>query len=427
MYHFVRLKRKGAEAEICGSNDDKLLLKATKKFHTYLLHDPIKEIIPGVVPRLFEFLDRDDYPQLQCEATLAIRKISSCLYGKINMLIDHGAIPIMMPKENGNAAGAPKLVEPEKTSDRQKGGSRRGREELTEEEEPEEVEEQEEEEADIANGDETRSRRTRGGTGLIANAFKVENEHETPKRAELLALPPHGSEVYIGGISQDTTEEDLRGFCESIGEVVEVRIMKGKDSGENKGFAFVTFKNVEFASEAIEKLNKAELNGKRIKCSPSQAKHRLFIGNIPKSWSDEDLKKAVTEAGPGVTSVQLVKAMIEAGIISHLLQLLQNADFSMLMSLVLAIFYAISNGTNEQIKFLVHEGCIKSLCDLLVGPNEARVIKLCLEGLENILKVGEAEKPQGNTEDVNVFAQMIDDAGGLQKIKLRRTKVTRKM
>ncbi|XP_022851393.1 heterogeneous nuclear ribonucleoprotein Q-like isoform X2 [Olea europaea var. sylvestris] len=236
-----------------------------------------------------------------------------------------------MPKENGNAAGAPKLVEPEKTSDRQKssdsfervdfdGDQNNGElmdeeeieyeeveeeeveeveEELTEEEEPEEEVEEEEEEADIADGGETKKG--------IANASKVENEDESQKHAELLALPPHGSEVYIGGISQDTTEEDLRCFCVSIGEAVEVRIMKGKDSGENKGFAFVTFKDVELASEAIEKLNKAELNGKKIKCSPSQAKNRLFIGNIPKSWSDEDLKKAVTEAGPGVTSVQLVK------------------------------------------------------------------------------------------------------------------------
>ncbi|KAL2536359.1 RNA-binding (RRM/RBD/RNP motif) family protein [Forsythia ovata] len=216
-----------------------------------------------------------------------------------------------MPKENTNAPGAPKLVEPEKTSDRKTstdsfervdldGDQNNGElmdeeeieyeeveeeeeveeveEELTEEEELEEVEELEDEEPDIANGGETK-------TGLIANASKVENEDEIQKHAELLALPPHGSEVYIGGISQDTTEEDLRAFCESIGEVIEVRVMKGKDSGENKGFAFVIFKNVEFASEAIEKLNKVEL----------------------KSWNDEDLKKAVTEAGPGVTSVQLVK------------------------------------------------------------------------------------------------------------------------
>ena len=41
---------------------------------------------------------------------------------------------------------------------------------------------------------------------------------------------------------------------------------------------------------------------------------------------------------------------------------------------------------------------------------------MCLEGLENILKVGEADKNQGNSGDVNVFAQMIDDAEGLEKI-----------
>ncbi|XP_022872845.1 importin subunit alpha-1-like isoform X2 [Olea europaea var. sylvestris] len=116
-----------------------------------------------------------------------------------------------------------------------------------------------------------------------------------------------------------------------------------------------------------------------------------------------------------------IQAVIEAGIISPLLQLIQNSDFSMKIPLVRAFCFAITNGTNEQIKFLVHEGCIKSLCDLLVSPNEARVIKLRLEGFENILKVGEAEKNQDNTEDTNVFAQMIDDAGGLQKIKNLQT------
>ena len=36
------------------------------------------------------------------------------------------------------------------------------------------------------------------------------------KHAELLSLQPHGSEVYLGGIPHDASEEDLRGFCESI-------------------------------------------------------------------------------------------------------------------------------------------------------------------------------------------------------------------
>lgn len=44
-----------------------------------------------------------------------------------------------------------------------------------------------------------------------------------------------------------------------------------------------------------------------MKCSKSQAKHRLFIGNIPRSWTEDDLKKVVTRVGPGVTAVELVK------------------------------------------------------------------------------------------------------------------------
>jgi len=55
------------------------------------------------------------------------------------------------------------------------------------------------------------------------------------------------------------------------------------------------------------------------------------------------------------------------------------------------------------------------LCDLLVCP-DPRIVTVCLEGLENILKVGEAEKNLGATGEVNRYAQMIDDAEGLEKI-----------
>jgi heterogeneous nuclear ribonucleoprotein R len=162
-------------------------------------------------------------------------------------------------------------------------------EEKEEEEDPEEIEEEEEEE------------------DKSINLNNVEDDEEKYVHAKLLALPPHGSEVYIGGIQQDVTEEDLKEFAESIGEVVEVRIMKGKDSNANKGFAFVNFSNVDLASKAIQNLNNSALKGRRIKCSESQAKHRLFIGNIPRSWDDEDLQKAVDNVGPGVTAVELVK------------------------------------------------------------------------------------------------------------------------
>lgn len=66
-------------------------------------------------------------------------------------------------------------------------------------------------------------------------------------------------------------------------------------------------------------------------------------------------------------------------------------------------------------RFLVSQGCIKPLCDLLNCP-DPRIVTVCLEGLENILKVGEAEKNMGNGENVNLYAQLVDDAEGLEKI-----------
>ena len=45
-------------------------------------------------------------------------------------------------------------------------------------------------------------------------------------RAELLSLPPHGSQVFLGGIPQHASMEDLKAFCEhNIGEVTQVCLL----------------------------------------------------------------------------------------------------------------------------------------------------------------------------------------------------------
>ncbi|QCD98068.1 heterogeneous nuclear ribonucleoprotein R [Vigna unguiculata] len=173
--------------------------------------------------------------------------------------------------------------------------------EEVEEEEEVEVEEEEEEEEEGEEEEEIKPSDVEDETGV------EDTEDEKKKHAELLALPPHGSEVYIGGIPPKVSEEDLNGFCQSVGEVSEVRIMKGKESGEAKGYAFVTFKTKELASKAIKELNNTELKGKKIKCSTSQAKHRLFIGNVPRNWTEENMEKVVSEIGPGIISVELLK------------------------------------------------------------------------------------------------------------------------
>ncbi|RRT54267.1 hypothetical protein B296_00049291 [Ensete ventricosum] len=104
------------------------------------------------------------------------------------------------------------------------------------------------------------------------------------------------------------------------------------------------------------------------------------------------------------------QAVIDANIISPLVHLLQHAEFDIKKEAAWAISNATSGSSSEQI----HQGCIKPLCDLLVCP-DPRIVTVCLEGLENILKVGEIEKDLGKY-GVNPYAQLIDECEGLDKI-----------
>ncbi|KAK2965513.1 hypothetical protein RJ640_008863 [Escallonia rubra] len=136
-------------------------------------------------------------------------------------------------------------------------------------------------------------------------AFVDDDEKE--KRAEILALPPHGSEVFIGALPREVTEEDLRDLCEPIGEIFETRLMKNRDTGESKGFAFVAFKAKDVAQKAIEKLHNTDFKGRTLRCSLSETKYRLFIGNVPKVWTDDEFRKVIDETGPGAENVELIK------------------------------------------------------------------------------------------------------------------------
>lgn len=135
----------------------------------------------------------------------------------------------------------------------------------------------------------------------------VISEEDKKKYAELLALPPHGSEVFVGGIPKEVKEDDLRDLCELVGEVNEIKMIKDKDTGDSKGYAFITFKTRDFAQKAIGEFQNKEFKGRKLRCSLSQTKHRLFVGNIPKGWTTEDFKAVIEENGPGVETVDLVK------------------------------------------------------------------------------------------------------------------------
>jgi len=68
--------------------------------------------------------------------------------------------------------------------------------------------------------------------------------------------------IYIGNMSYETTEDQLRQAFEHYGEVSTVKVITDKDSGQPKGFAFVEMPSKEEATTAISGLNGQDLNGR---------------------------------------------------------------------------------------------------------------------------------------------------------------------
>jgi len=70
--------------------------------------------------------------------------------------------------------------------------------------------------------------------------------------------------IYIGNLSFDATEDQIRQAFESYGEVTSVNVIKDRESGRPRGFAFVEMASDEEASSAITGLNGQELNGRAL-------------------------------------------------------------------------------------------------------------------------------------------------------------------
>ncbi|KAJ3763061.1 armadillo-type protein [Lentinula raphanica] len=109
-----------------------------------------------------------------------------------------------------------------------------------------------------------------------------------------------------------------------------------------------------------------------------------------------------------------IQNVIDANIIPPLINILQNADFKTRKEACWAISNATSGGLQEpsQIRYLVSQGCIKPLCDLLTMMDN-KVIQVALDGLDNILKVGEMDKAAAGPGAVNQYATYVEEAGGM--------------
>lgn len=93
------------------------------------------------------------------------------------------------------------------------------------------------------------------------------------------------SKLYVGNLSYDTTENSLRTAFESAGTVVSVDIIKDRDTGKMKGFAFVTMSSDAEAQNAAKSLNEKMLDNRQIRVDIARPREERSFGDRPRRGS----------------------------------------------------------------------------------------------------------------------------------------------
>ncbi len=85
------------------------------------------------------------------------------------------------------------------------------------------------------------------------------------------------TKLYIGNLSFDTNDADLRNAFSGVGEVTDVIVMKDRETGRSRGFGFVTMSSAEEAQAAIKQFHGKEFDGRNL--TVNEARPREEFGN----------------------------------------------------------------------------------------------------------------------------------------------------
>jgi RNA recognition motif-containing protein len=73
--------------------------------------------------------------------------------------------------------------------------------------------------------------------------------------------------LYVGNLSYQTTEDELRTLFAQAGTVNAVEVIKDRDTGSSKGFAFITMNSQEEANAAIQQMNGRSVGNRELRVS----------------------------------------------------------------------------------------------------------------------------------------------------------------
>lgn len=127
--------------------------------------------------------------------------------------------------------------------------------------------------------------------------------------------------IFVGGLSSNTDQEDLRNYFNSFGPVEDVMLMYDRQTQRHRGFAFINFTN-ESTVETVVERHFHEINGKKVECKKAQPKEVMqpalqraikaravqfsgYFGGLPNSGLGMNMNLATAAH---VTGIQLNKS-----------------------------------------------------------------------------------------------------------------------
>lgn len=126
-------------------------------------------------------------------------------------------------------------------------------------------------------------------------------------REDPTSLPSHWCEIFVGNLPKTATDADVRALCETVGPVHTINLIPDSaNPGQNKGFGFVRFTTKKAAAVALETLPGKQLAGhagRQVRVSPSQSKHKVFLGNVPREAVRTELEDKIREVTKGIVVI----------------------------------------------------------------------------------------------------------------------------
>ena len=78
--------------------------------------------------------------------------------------------------------------------------------------------------------------------------------------------------MYVGNLSFDTTKEDLETLFSEHGTVTDVHVPTDRESGQPRGFAFVTMDSKDAMNKSMAAINGTDVGGRTLKVNEAQAR-----------------------------------------------------------------------------------------------------------------------------------------------------------